>query len=132
MYQKITIVGHLGGDPEMRYTPGGAAYTRFSVAVDRRWNNAEGKLQEETTWYRVTVWGKQAESCSQYLGKGRKVLVEGERLYASPYLNRDNAPAATLELTGRTVRFLDGPPGGNGHGDADAQPAEVEAEAAPF
>ena len=128
MYQKIMIVGHLGADPEMRYTPSGAAYTRFSVAVDRRWHDADGKPQEETTWYRVVVWGKQAESCNQYLGKGRRVLVEGERLRAAPYLNREGQPAATLELTARTVRFLDSAPAGNGNGGGTEQAMAPEAE----
>jgi single-strand DNA-binding protein len=108
MYQKLVIVGNLGGDPELRYTPNGAMYTRFSVAVNRSWNDAEGEKQTETTWYRVAAWGKLAEACHQYLAKGRTVLVEAERIYASPYLTRDNQPAATLEVTARSVRFLSG------------------------
>ena len=77
MYQKVTIVGNLGTDPEMRYTPSGQAVTNFSVATNRRWTNNEGQMQEETVWFRVSVWGKQAESCNQYLSKGRQVFVEG-------------------------------------------------------
>jgi single-strand DNA-binding protein len=127
MYQKIVIVGHLGADPEMRYTPTGQAYSRFSVATDRKWTDAEGHLQQETTWYRVTVWGKQAEACNQYLAKGRQVLVEGERLHASAYLNKENQPAASLELTARFVRFLGGRPGANGNG-AGAEEVEAETE----
>jgi single-strand DNA-binding protein len=135
MYQKIMIVGHLGADPELRYTPAGAAYTRFSVAVDRRWNDAEGQTHEETTWYRVVVWGKQAESCNQYLAKGRLVLVEGERLRVAPYINRENQPAATLELTARSVRFLDsarGAANGNGAGAAEAPVTVVDYEDDPL
>ena len=72
MYQKIIIVGNLGRDPEMRFTPEGNPVTSFSVAASRRY-----KDKDETTWFRVTVWGKQAETANQYLQKGSKVLVEG-------------------------------------------------------
>lgn len=106
MYQKFIIVGNLGADPEMRYTPSGTPVTTLRVATNRRWTDAEGQTQEETTWYRVTVWGKQAETCNQYLSKGRQVLIEGDRIKASPYLNREGQPAASLELTARSVRFL--------------------------
>jgi single-strand DNA-binding protein len=108
MYQKYVIIGNLGADPELRYTPSGQAYTQFSLAANREWtNNDTGEEQKETTWFRIVVWGKQAESCHEYLSKGRRVLVEGERLRVSPYLKRDGQPAASLELTARTVRFMD-------------------------
>jgi single-strand DNA-binding protein len=107
MYQKFTVIGHLGGDPDLRYTPAGVAYVRFSVAAHRKWSDGEGQVQDETTWYRVVVWGRQAEVCQQYLAKGRRVLIEGDRLRASPYLTKDNTPAASLDLTARFVRFLD-------------------------
>jgi len=107
MYQKYVIIGNLGADPELRYTPGGQAYTQFSLAANREWTNDTGEEQKETTWFRVVVWGKQAETCHEYLSKGRRVLVEGERLRVSPYLKRDGQPAASLELTARTVRFMD-------------------------
>ncbi len=124
MFQRHVIVGNLGADPEMRYTPTGQPYTRFNVAVNRRWADADGNTQEETTWFRVVAWGKLAEACSQYLAKGRPVLVEGNRLHASAYVNRDNQPAATLELTARTVRFL----GAGGKGAAEAEGAVEGAE----
>ena len=127
MYQKIIVVGNLGADPELRYTPAGTAYARFSVAVNRKWNDAEGKLQEETTWYRVVVWGKQAETCNQYLAKGRKVLIEGDRLQVSAYLNKENQPAATLELTASRVQFLDSTRAGNGNGNGNGHAAELSA-----
>jgi len=75
MYQRLVLVGNLGRDPEMRYTPNGAAVTSFSVATSRRYAAADGTMKEETTWFRVSVWGKQAEACNQYLSKGAKVLV---------------------------------------------------------
>lgn len=83
MYQKIIIVGNLGGDPVMRYTPSGQAVTNFSVATNRQYTASNGEQVKETTWFRVSVWGKQAEVANQYLRKGRKVLVEG-RLIPDP------------------------------------------------
>ena len=77
MYQRLVLVGNLGRDPEMRYTPNGTAVTSLSVATSRKYTTADGQQKEETVWFRVSVWGKQAEPCNQYLSKGRKVLVEG-------------------------------------------------------
>ena len=77
MYQKVIIVGHLGGDPEMRYTPSVKPVTNFSVATSRKWTGADGEQREDTTWFKVAAWGKLAEVCNQYLAKGRQVLVEG-------------------------------------------------------
>jgi len=83
LYQSITIIGRLGRDPEMRYLPSGEPVTTFSVATDRAWNDKNGQRQKETTWFRITVFGKQAEIVNQYLSKGRMVLVEG-RLRPDP------------------------------------------------
>ncbi len=114
MYQKIIIVGNLGRDPEMRYTPSGQPVTNLSVATNRKWTNQEGQQQEETIWFRVSVWGKQAETCNQYLSKGRQVLVEG-RLRPDPatggpriWTRQDGTPGASFEITAFTVRFLGG------------------------
>ena len=92
MYAKLTIVGNLGGDPEMRYTPDGTPVTNFSVAVNRRWNNADGSQGEETLWYRRTAWRKTAEVIKPYLSKGRQVLVEGSRLSDLCTISSDNIP----------------------------------------
>ena len=108
MYEKVIIVGNLGRDPEMRYTPSGKPVTNLNVATNRRWTNAEGQPQEETTWFRVAVWGKQAETCNQYLSKGSRVLIEGDRIKARAYKDRDGEPAASLEFTATRVRFLGG------------------------
>ncbi|HFQ95015.1 MAG TPA: single-stranded DNA-binding protein [Anaerolineae bacterium] len=105
MYQHTVIVGRLGRDPEMRYTPSGVPVTSFSVAVSRKWKNQNGELQEKTTWFRVTAWRKLAELCNEYLSKGRLVLVEGE-IDASAWVGQDGDPRATLELTAQNVRFL--------------------------
>ena len=108
MYQKTIIVGNLGQDPEMRYTPSGTAVTNFSVAVHRRWTSKSGEQQERTTWFRVAAWDKLAELCNQYLSKGRLVLVEGD-VSARAWTNQEGEARATLELNARDVRFLGGP-----------------------
>ena len=114
MYQKIIIVGNLGSDPEMRYLPSGMAVTNFSVATSRTWNDNETGKQEETTWFRVSVWGKQAETANQYLAKGRKVLVEGRLIpdgqTGSPrtFTRRDGTVGASFEIHAESVKFLSG------------------------
>ena len=112
MYQKLTIVGNLGGDPEMRYMPDGTAVTNFSVATSRRWTDKRsGQPVEETTWLRVSVWGKQAETANQYLAKGKKVLVEG-RLRPDDnggprtFTRQDGTMGASFEMTADIVRVL--------------------------
>ncbi len=114
MYQKVTVVGNLGGDPEMRYTPSGVPVTRFSVASNRRWTDAEGNTREETTWFRVSTWRRLAETCNQYLSKGRQVLVEG-RLVPDPesggprvWTGNDGVARASYEISALTVKFLGG------------------------
>jgi single-strand DNA-binding protein len=114
MYQKIVIVGNLGRDPEMRYTPSGQAVTNFSVATNRRYTSSNGERVDETVWFRVSVWGRQAETCNQYLAKGRKVLVEG-RLTADPqtggpriWTDNSGEKRASFEISAVTVQFLSG------------------------
>lgn len=116
MYQHVVIVGNVGRDPEMRYTPNGDPVTNFSVAVNRRWTGRDGQPQEKTTWFRVSVFGRQAETVHQYLTKGRLVLVEGE-VDASAYIAQDGTPRASLDLRARNVRFM----GGRGEGAAPAE-----------
>ena len=77
MYQQITLVGNLGNDPEMRYTPSGVPVVSFSLAVNKSWTTPDGQRQDRTTWFRVTAWRKTAEIVSQYLTKGRQVLIIG-------------------------------------------------------
>ena len=112
MYQKTIIAGYLGRDPEMRYLPSGQAVTSFSVATDYRYTSQDGQQVKETTWFRITAWGKQAETCNQYLKKGSAVLVEG-RLRSDPatggpriWNRQDGTPAASNEINAQTVRFL--------------------------
>ncbi len=112
MYHKVIIVGNLGRDPEMRYTPQGTPVTTFTVAANRRWTNADGTPGEETTWFRVTAWRRMAEVCNQYLSKGRQVLVEGW-LRPDPetggpriWTGQDGVARASFEVTARIVKFL--------------------------
>ena len=113
MYQTIILIGNLGKDPEMRFTPGGQPVTTLSVATNRRYNGQNGQPVKETTWFRVTVWGKQAESCNEFLHKGSKVLVEG-RLNPDPETGgphiweNHGKVGASFEVTASTVRFLSG------------------------
>jgi single-strand DNA-binding protein len=112
MYHTIIIVGNLGRDPEMRYTPSGQAVTNFSIATNRQYTGSNGESIKETIWFRVSAWGKQAEVCNQYLKKGSKVLVEG-RLMPDPatggpriWNKQDGTPSASFEVTASTIRFL--------------------------
>lgn len=134
MYQTTVVVGHLGKDPEMRYTPSGQAVTSFTMATSRKWTGADGQAQEKTTWFKVTAWGKLAETCNQYLNKGKLVLVEGE-VEASAWTGQDGTPRATLELTARNMRMLGGAgagaPGAEG-GALRERPGGVEEEEIPF
>lgn len=114
MYQQITLVGNLGNDPELRTTPNGTPVCNFSLAVNKQWTNRDGEQSEKTVWFRVTVWQRQAETVARYLHKGSRVLVVGEVEEASAYVNKAGEPAATLEVTGRTVKFL-----GGGSAEAD-------------
>jgi single-strand DNA-binding protein len=110
-FHTIILVGNLGRDPEMRYMPNGDPVTSISVASSRNYTNNQGQKVEETVWFRVSIFGKMAESCNQYLKKGSKVLVEG-RLNADKnggpriWTRQDGTPAASFEITAQTVRFL--------------------------
>ncbi len=112
MYHTIILVGNLGRDPEMRYTPSGQAVTNFSVATNRQYTGSDGQVVKETIWFRVSTWGKTAENCNQFLKRGSKVLVEG-RLVADAstggprvWKRQDGNPGASFEVSASTVRFL--------------------------
>jgi single-strand DNA-binding protein len=104
-FNKITIIGYLGRDPELRYTPQGTAVCKMSVATTERRKNAIGENEEYTTWFRVTVWGRQAELANEYLGKGRQVYVEG-RLRLEEYADREGNPRISAEVTATDIQFL--------------------------
>ena len=140
-YQKIIIVGNLGGDPEMRYTPAGQAVTNFSVAVNNRYTGKDGNTVDETNWFRISAWGRQAETCNQYLKRGSQVLVEG-RMTADPetgsprvFQRNDGSYGASYEITAQSVQFLSSPGeaervSGNGNNGSNADVnADVKEEA---
>ena len=136
MYHKITIVGYLGRDPEMRYTADGTPVTNFSVATSRKWNRPDGTQVDETVWFRVSAWRRLAETCNQYLQKGRLVLVEGrmqadERGNPRTFTRNDGTPGASFEVTAQTVKFLGGrdqAPPSDMPGLPDEPPTEPEDE----
>ncbi len=137
MYQQITLIGNLGRDPEMRYTPSGLPVTTFSVAVTRNWTNQEGERQEKTIWFRVTAWRKLAETASQYLTKGSKVLVVGQVEEPTTFTDREGKTRASLEVTADNIRFLSTRGEGAGGGvaapvGASAGASEVHDEDIPF
>jgi single-strand DNA-binding protein len=118
---RVILIGNLGSDPEMRYTPDGKSVTSFRMATNRRFRTSGGETKEETDWFRVTVWGKQAEQCNQFLGKGRQVYVDG-RLHARDWQGQDGQTRTSLEVTADRVVFLGRP------GTAASLPEEGEIE----
>jgi single-strand DNA-binding protein len=103
---KVILVGRLGADPEIRYTQQGVAVTNFNIATSETWVDKAGEKQEKTEWHRVVVWGKMAETCSQYLSKGRQVFIEG-RLQTRQWEDKDAQKRYTTEVIAQTVQFLD-------------------------
>jgi single-strand DNA-binding protein len=103
---KVMLIGNVGSDPEMRYTPNGKAVTSFRMATNYRYVGSDGERREETEWFRVSVWGKQAESCNQFLSKGRRVYVEG-RLRSRNWEGQDGQMRTNLEVSANRVIFLD-------------------------
>ena len=124
---KAMIIGNLGRDPEMRYTPSGQAVTQFTVAVNRNYKDAQGERQEETEWFRVVAWGQQAEFAAEYLRKGAKVYIEG-RLQTRQWEGQDGQKRYTTELVANTVTPLDPRPRGD---DAAGDPGPGGGEARP-
>lgn len=111
MYQKLTVIGNLGRDPEMKYTATGTAVCNFTVATSNKYTNAAGEKVQETIWFRISAFGRQAEICNQYLHKGNRVYLEG-RLKAdengSPaiWTDKEGQPHASYDVVADTVKFL--------------------------
>jgi len=103
---KIMLIGNVGSDPEMRYTPNGKAVTSFRMATNYRYAGSDGEQREETEWFRVSVWGRQAESCNQFLSKGKRIYVEG-RLRSRSWEGQDGQMRTSLEVSANRVIFLD-------------------------
>jgi single-strand DNA-binding protein len=112
-YQKIVLVGNLGRDPEMRYLPNGQAVTNFNMATNRSYTNSNGERVKETTWFRISAWGRQAETCNQYLKTGSKVLIEGrlnpDQETGGPrvFQRQDGSHGSSYEVTAERVVFMD-------------------------
>lgn len=113
-YLNITAVGNVGRDPEFKYTPAGQPVADFSLAVNETWTNAAGEKQERTTWLRVAAWGKTAEIVNQYVKKGRQLMVIGHRVVANAYIDKNQAPAASLDFTADRIVLLGSANGNNG------------------
>jgi single-strand DNA-binding protein len=111
-FNKIIVVGYLGRDPEIRYTSDGTPVCSFTVATTERKKDKSGEFQDATTWFRVSVWRRQAELANQYLSKGKQVYIEG-RLSSNEYQDRDGNTRTSLEIQATDIQFL----GSRGEGD---------------
>lgn len=121
-YVQIILVGNVGRNPELRFTQNGAAVCDFSLAVNRSFRRGD-QWDQETTWFRVTFWGEQAERINQTVQKGQQMLVVADRVEANAYTTRDGRPAASIDVTGRTYRLLgrrDDSGGGGQYQDDDS------------
>ncbi|SVE16622.1 uncharacterized protein METZ01_LOCUS469476, partial [marine metagenome] len=114
---KVILMGNLGSDPEVRYTPNGKAVAQFSLATSRQWKDNTGQRQEKTEWHRIVAWGKTAELCGEYLSKGRQVYLEGEIQYRT-WDDKEGNKRYTTEINAREVQFIGGrnDSGGGGGG----------------
>ncbi len=124
MYEQITLIGNLGRDPEIRYTPTGKPVTSFPLAANARWTTADGTPGERVTWYQVSCWGRLAEVTNEHLAKGRRVMVVASRIEADAYLDSEGQPRASLKVTADSVKFLDA--------NGNAPQPEAAAEDLPF
>jgi single-strand DNA-binding protein len=131
---KVMIIGHLGKDPEMRYTPSGRSVTTFSVATSRAWNTSDGEKHSETEWFNVVTWGSLAEICKQYLVKGQQVYIEG-RLQTRHWEDKDKVKHSTVEIVASEMMILgdrreanDKPGGGDDSGTVEESVNNPEEE----
>ncbi|PYR58540.1 MAG: single-stranded DNA-binding protein [Acidobacteria bacterium] len=125
---KVILVGNLGRDAELRYTPGGAPVSTLNLATTEVWNDKSGQRQEKTEWHRVVLWGKSAESLSEYLVKGKQIYVEG-RLQTRQWDDKEGNKRYTTEIRGDRIVLLGGGGGGGGaRASAAAQPRSSGAE----
>lgn len=118
MYQQTIVIGNVGQDATLRYTQTGKAVCSFNVATSENWKDASGEKHEKTLWFRVSVWGKMAETANQYVKKGMKIMIQG-RVSVSAYMGKDGQPAASLELTADEMKFLSRVDGNGSDAPAD-------------
>lgn len=119
---KVILIGNLGKDPEVRFTANGKAVARFPIATSEVWNDAEGNRQERTEWHNIIVWGKQGETCGQYLAKGRQVFVEGS-IRTRTYDDKNGNKRYVTEIIAQRVRFLGGAGGTRAAMEPEPEPA---------
>lgn len=132
MYQKLTLIGNLGRNPEMRYLPSGTAVCDFSVATNRTYYKDEEKVTE-TTWFKVTVWGNRAENCNQYLRKGSKVMVEGRlQPEVNTWTKSDGSIGASYDMTASEVIFLSSKGENSGYNSEEDFPATPKQTEVPW
>lgn len=124
-FNKVILVGNLGRDPELRYTPQGTPVCSFSMATNERRKDKNGEMQDQTTWFKVTLWNRQAETAAQYLQKGRPVYIEG-RLRVEEYTDRDGKQRHSLEVNATDMQFI-----GGGRNEGEAPMERERAAAAP-
>ena len=122
---KVLLIGNLGADPDMRYTPSGAGVCEMRLATNESWTDKSGQRQERTEWHRIVVWGKRAELCAKYLSKGRQCFVEG-RLRTRSWEDKEGNKRYTTEIVATDVQFLGGRGGGGERGGDYPPPAEPE------
>ncbi len=117
---KVILIGNLGKDPELRYTPGGQAVASFPLATSEKWRDKEGVMQDNTEWHNIVVWGRQAETAKEYLAKGRQVYIEG-RIQTRSWEDKDGNKRYTTEIVALRVQFL-GSRGSGGGGGGEMPP----------
>ena len=115
---KVMLIGRLGHEPEMRYTPSGRPLTKFQLAVNRSWKSADGEKKTETEWFNVVTWGKLAEICNQYLTKGQQVYIEG-RLHTRQWQDEEGSNHSSVEVIAKEMLMLN-----SKSGEQDSEPAE--------
>ncbi|WIG61077.1 MAG: Single-stranded DNA-binding protein [Ktedonobacterales bacterium] len=132
MLNKIMLIGNLGQDPEMSYTPSGKAITKFSLAVNRNTRDRETNEQrKETTWFRIVAWEQKAEFCNQYLHKGSRVFIEG-RMTSRKYTNKDGIEVTAWEVLVENTELLDSRSDGSGAGGGRGDSGDVGPDDIPF
>ena len=119
---KVTLIGRLGRDPEMRYTPSGKPLTKLQLAANRSWTTADGEKKTETEWFNIVAWGKLAEICNQYLKKGQQIYIEG-RLHTRRWKDEEGINHSAVEVIAQEMIMLDGRPT---EGEHNEPPAEEE------
>ncbi len=131
-FNKIIIIGHLGRDPEIKYTADGTPVCTFSVATTERKKDKAGEYQDSTTWFRVTTWRRQAEVANQYLSKGKQVYIEG-RLSLHEYQDKDGNTRTSLEVTASELQFIGarGDEAGSSQGGTQTREYQPAPQAAP-